>query len=108
MRTVVVIKALSAFYFSLFISANAYGAHHMCQAPFCITKSPYQSPGVDSFITHIFQMGKQSQIARLGGRSGGVVVKFTCSTSAAQDSPVWVLGVDLHTAHQAMLLGSPT
>ena len=34
---------------------------------------------------------------------GPCVVKFTHSNLAAQDSQVWVLGADLHTAHQAML-----
>ena len=37
------------------------------------------------------------------GRPGGVVVKFGRSVVAAQDSPVQILGVDLHTTHQAML-----
>ena len=31
------------------------------------------------------------------------VVKFAPSTSAAQGSLAWILGADLHTAHQAML-----
>ena len=31
------------------------------------------------------------------------MVKFTHSALAAQDSQVWILGMDPHTAHQAML-----
>ena len=37
------------------------------------------------------------------GGPGGQVVKFVRSASAAQGSPVWILGVDLHTTHQATL-----
>ena len=33
----------------------------------------------------------------------GTVVKFTCSVLVAQDSLVWILGADVHTADQAML-----
>ena len=36
------------------------------------------------------------------------VVKFTCSTLAAQDWGVQILGVDMHNAHQAMLWWHPT
>ena len=39
----------------------------------------------------------------LDGLPNGVVVKFVCSTSVAQGSPVGILGTDLHTTHQAML-----
>ena len=39
---------------------------------------------------------------------GGVVVKFACSASAAQGSPVQILGVDPLTAHQARLWQPPT
>ena len=45
---------------------------------------------------------------RTGGWPGGIMVKFAHSTSAAQDSGVWISGVDLHTAHQAMLWQHPT
>ena len=37
------------------------------------------------------------------GQAGGTAVKFAHSASAAQDSPVWIPGVDLCTAWQAML-----
>ena len=37
------------------------------------------------------------------GQPGGIVVKFTCSTSAAQGSQVQILGVDLYATHGAML-----
>ena len=37
------------------------------------------------------------------GQPGGVVVKFVSSALAAQGLLVWIPGVDLHTAHQAML-----
>ena len=36
------------------------------------------------------------------------MVKFMCSTLAAWGLPVWILGVDLHTTHQAMLWWHPT
>ena len=42
------------------------------------------------------------------GPPGGAVVEFTCSTSAARGWPVQMLGVDLHTARQAMLCWHPT
>ena len=42
------------------------------------------------------------------GQPHGPVVKFMSSASAAQGSPVWILGADLHTAHEAMLWGHPT
>ena len=38
----------------------------------------------------------------------GPVLKFACCASVAQSSPVWILGVDLHTAHQATLWQHPT
>ena len=44
---------------------------------------------------------------RSGDQPGGIV-KFVHSASAALDSPVWILGADLHTAHQAMLWWRPT
>ena len=37
------------------------------------------------------------------GSPGGVVVKFTCSASAAWDLPAGIPGANLHTAHQATL-----
>ena len=42
------------------------------------------------------------------GWSGGVVVKFVHSASAAQGSQVQNPGADLHGAHQAMLWWRPT
>ena len=70
-------------------------------------------------VTLILQVGKQS-VARLshhlpkvtlligsknrfGGQPSGIVVKFTRSASAAQSLQVQILGMDLYTAHQAML-----
>ena len=44
----------------------------------------------------------------LGDQPGGVVVKFKHSTSAAQGSQVRIPGVELHTAHQAILWRGPT
>ena len=38
----------------------------------------------------------------------GQVLKFVHSVSAAQSSLVWILSVDLHTTHQAMLWQHPT
>ena len=37
------------------------------------------------------------------GGPGGVVVKFVCSASVAQSLQVWIPGMDLCTAYQAML-----
>ena len=34
---------------------------------------------------------------------GGIVVTFVHSASAAQGLWVWILGMDIHTTHQAML-----
>ena len=42
------------------------------------------------------------------GQPGGIVLRFTHSTSAAQGSQVQIPGADLHTAHQAMLWRHPT
>ena len=42
------------------------------------------------------------------GRAGGRVVEFTPSALAAWGSWVWIPGVDLHAAHQAMLWWCPT
>ena len=36
------------------------------------------------------------------------MVKFAHSASAAWGSQVWILGTDLHAAHQAMLWWRPT
>ena len=37
------------------------------------------------------------------GQPGGAAVKSARSALAAQGSPVWIPGVDLHMAYQAML-----
>ena len=42
------------------------------------------------------------------GPAGGVRVKFTRFSSAAQGSPVRIPGADLHTTYQAMLCQRPT
>ena len=39
---------------------------------------------------------------------GGVVVKFVCSASVALVSLVWIPGMDLHAAGQAMLWQHPS
>ena len=44
----------------------------------------------------------------MGGRLGGIVVKFTCSACLAWSLQVQIPDVDLHTAHQAMLWWHPT
>ena len=41
------------------------------------------------------------------GQPSGIVVKFVHSASAAQGSPVWILGMNLHTAHQTILWQHP-
>ena len=45
--------------------------------------------------------------SRPRGQPGGVVVKFTCSASAAQGSRVQIPGTDLYPAHQATLWQHP-
>ena len=42
------------------------------------------------------------------GYPGGIAVKLACSASAARGLRVRILGVDLHTDHQAMLWWHPT
>ena len=42
------------------------------------------------------------------GLAHGRAVKSAHSTPAIQGLPIWILGVDLHTAHQAKLLWHPT
>ena len=42
------------------------------------------------------------------GPPDGVVVTFTCSTLVAWGAQIWILGVDLHSAHQAVLWWHPT
>ena len=51
---------------------------------------------------------KASNIHTLGGQPSGVVFNFMCSASAAQGSQVQILGMNLHTTHQAMLWWHPT
>ena len=46
-------------------------------------------------------------ISTVRDQHGGIVVKFTHSALAAQDSQVRILDVDLHTADQAMLWRCP-
>ena len=43
-----------------------------------------------------------------GGRPSGAVVKFACFTLRAGGSRYEILGMDLHTTHQAMLWQHPT
>ena len=43
-----------------------------------------------------------------GGQASGTVVKFAFSASAGLDSQFRIPGMDLHTAHQAMLWQRPT
>ena len=45
---------------------------------------------------------------RFRGQPGGVAVEFVYPISVAQCLQVWISGVDLHTAHQAMLWQRPT
>ena len=42
------------------------------------------------------------------GQPSGLVIKFVCSTLAAQGSCIQTLGMDLGTTHQAMLWQPPT
>ena len=44
----------------------------------------------------------------VGGQPSGQVVKFLQSALASRDSPVRILGADLHSAHRAMLWRHPT
>ena len=48
------------------------------------------------------------QSRRPGDWSGGIVVKFTRCVSVAWGLWAWILGMDLYTAHQAMLWQGPT
>ena len=43
-----------------------------------------------------------------GGWPRGLVVEFVHSTSTARGSRVWIMGMDLHTAHEAMLWRRPS
>ena len=43
----------------------------------------------------------------MSGQPGGIVVKFVCSTSAAQGLQIQIPGADLYTAYQAMLWWHP-
>ena len=45
---------------------------------------------------------------RVSGQCGGIVAEFAHSALAARGSLVRILGMDLHTAHQAMLRQHPT
>ena len=54
-----------------------------------------------------FPKSFQAYLKVLQGPARGVVVKFACSASAASGLWVWILGVDLHTAHQAVLWRRP-
>ena len=54
------------------------------------------------------QFTMASKVLKTWGWSGGVVVKFAQSALAAWGSPVWILDMDLHTTHQAMLWSHPT
>ena len=45
--------------------------------------------------------------ASLGGWPGSIVVGFACSALAASGLQVRILGMDLHTAHQAVLWWPP-
>ena len=49
-----------------------------------------------------------NKILTIWGQAGGVVVKFSHSTSVAWGSWVQIPGTDLDTAHQAMLWWHPT
>ena len=50
----------------------------------------------------------KNKIRRFRGQPGGIVVEFTRCTLVAWGLWVWILGVNLHTAHQAMLWRHPT
>ena len=62
------------------------------------------------FTNSLFQFNgkKNSKKRESRRRPSGIVGKFTCSTSAAQGSWVQTPGMDLYTAHQAMLWWHPT
>ena len=51
---------------------------------------------------------KEGNKTYVSGLASGTVVKLACSASAAWGSQVWILGVDLHAAHQAILRQHPT
>lgn len=86
-----------SFYFIIY-SANAYGAHCMCLAPFNTTESPYQSYAEGSIFIHILQMEKQSQIAEMGS-----VLRPTCCKAHAPSTvqnAFFTLTLDIKTLSQ--------
>ena len=59
-------------------------------------------------ITETFSICLKVKKIILTGRPRGVVVKFMCSALVAWGLQVQILGVDLHSADQAMLWQHPT
>ena len=49
------------------------------------------------------EVAADKEARKTGGQPGGIVVKFTCSSFAAQGLRVRIPCMDLHTTHQAML-----
>ena len=58
---------------------------------------------INIHCTYDYYLSSCQESFRHWGRPSSAVVKFACSTSAAPDLPVRILGVNLHTACQAML-----
>ena len=80
-----------------------------------LTLKDSQASKEDKMCAYKYNMGRSNNCYERSiknylsrGRPGGVVVKFTHSTLAAQGLLIQILGVDLHTAHQAMLWWRPT
>ena len=56
----------------------------------------------------LYIVGGSAITTELEVLAGGIVVKFTCSTSVVWGSSVWIPSTDLHRVHQAMLRWYPT
>ena len=61
-----------------------------------------------NYLKAVFDEIKIALKLPLWGQPGGTVVRFSHSALAVQGLWVWILGVDLHTTHQAMLWQHPT
>ena len=70
----------------------------------CVVKGCFDSPSPGLPPGH----GGYSFKIIVFGAASGVAVKFAHSVSVAGGSKVWIPGMDLHTAHQAMLWWHPT
>ena len=84
----------------------------LCFHPVIFSTLPQMQPGIFKamLITAILitRVPLSFYETPIWGRPSGVVVRFVHSASVAPGLWVWPLGVNLHTAHQAMLWQHPT